>query len=180
MNDWETRDPEALNPTMIAPCGMNCGLCVAYLRQKNRCSGCNGDDAHKPKSCVVCHIKHCEETGDSEGAFCFECAKFPCARIRHLDRRYRTKYGMSMIENLESVRALGVEAFVTREKEKWKCPGCGEVICVHRDKCIYCGRPRSWAEVAQKARAADACVICTAEAPVKPRPLALEFEDNST
>jgi hypothetical protein len=25
---------------LIAPCGMNCGVCMAYLREKNKCPGC--------------------------------------------------------------------------------------------------------------------------------------------
>jgi len=143
MNARETRFPESFNSTMIAPCGMNCGLCIGYLREKNPCPGCNGDDADKPKHCVVCRIRHCEEIGGGEQKFCSECAKFPCARLRQLDRRYRTKYGMSMIENLESTVQLGLEGFVTREKDQWRCPECGGVVCVHRTSCIYCGHVRS-------------------------------------
>jgi hypothetical protein len=25
---------------MIAPCGMNCGLCIGHLREKKPCGGC--------------------------------------------------------------------------------------------------------------------------------------------
>lgn len=31
---------ERINRNLIAPCGMNCGVCIAYLREKNRCQGC--------------------------------------------------------------------------------------------------------------------------------------------
>jgi hypothetical protein len=127
---------------MIAPCGMDCALCMAHLREKKRCDGCNGDDATKPAHCVVCAIKTCDEIEDGDERFCFTCARFPCVRLRQLDKRYRTKYGMSMIENLEKVRDVGLEAFVALENERWKCPGCGGVICVHRDECVHCGRPK--------------------------------------
>ena len=137
------RLPESLTSTMIAPCGMNCGLCIGHLREKKRCLDCNGDDADKPKHCVVCRIRNCDEMASAEQKFCYVCAKFPCARLRQLDKRYRTKYGMSMIENLESIRQLGIEEFVTREKDRWTCPECGGVICVHRESCITCGRARS-------------------------------------
>ena len=133
---------ELLTSTMIAPCGMNCGLCIGHLREKKRCPGCNGDDADKPKHCVVCQIRNCDEMGVGEQKFCFHCAKFPCARLRQLDKRYRTKYGMSMIENLESIERLGLEEFVTREKDRWRCPECGGVICIHREDCITCGHTR--------------------------------------
>ena len=134
--------PESLTSTLIAPCGMNCGLCLGYLRRKKRCLGCNSNDANKPKSCVSCRIKNCGETKAHEQKYCFECAKFPCARLRQLDKRYRTKYGMSMIENLARIRELGVEGFVILEQGRWKCPECGGVICVHRENCLYCGHKR--------------------------------------
>jgi len=143
MNIRETKNPESFKSTMIAPCGMNCGLCIGHLREKNRCPGCNGDYSDKPKHCVVCRIRHCDEISVHDHKFCFECAKFPCARLRQVDRRYRSNYGMSMIDNLESIQELGLKEFVTREKDRWKCPECGGVICVHRKNCIYCGRVRS-------------------------------------
>ena len=143
MSAGEKIYPESLRPTMIAPCGMNCGLCLAHLRRKNRCLGCNGDDAHKAKHCTVCRIKNCDGIKAGEGDFCFQCARFPCARLRQLDKRYRAKYGMSMIENLERLRALGMEGFIALEKRRWKCAECGGVICVHREQCIYCGHVRS-------------------------------------
>lgn len=139
----ETKYPESLHSTLIAPCGMNCGICSGWLREKKHCPGCRSDDASKPQSCVACMIKCCDATGVHARQFCFECARFPCARLRQLDKRYRTKYGMSMLENLESIRKLGLEGFVAREKDRWTCPECGGVICVHRKNCLHCGRVRS-------------------------------------
>jgi hypothetical protein len=131
---------------LIAPCGMNCGLCLAYLRKKNRCPGCHGDDSTKAKSCLACRIKNCDETtaGNKAGAryFCFQCARFPCPRLRQLDKRYRTKYGMSMLRNLQSIQTVGLDAFVDLESERWKCTQCGGVVCVHKEHCLHCGHAR--------------------------------------
>jgi hypothetical protein len=33
---------------LIAPCGMNCRICAAFLRVKNKCLGCRGSDLQKP------------------------------------------------------------------------------------------------------------------------------------
>ena len=143
MRPGKTVFPESLDATLIAPCGMNCGLCMGHLREKNRCAGCNGDDAGKPRYCVTCRIRNCDEIKASAGEFCFECSRFPCARLRQLDKRYRTKYGMSMLENLASIRELGLERFVASERERWRCPECGGVVCVHRERCLYCGHARS-------------------------------------
>lgn len=136
MTGDDTPCPDLLSPFLVARCGMVCGLCIGHLRAKNRCPRCNGDDADKPRHCVACRIKHCEERAAEEG-FCFGCATYPCARLRQLDRRYRSKYGMSLIENLETVRTLGLEAFVVRERERWRCPACGGVICVRREDCLH-------------------------------------------
>jgi hypothetical protein len=38
--------------------------------------------------------------------YCYECDEFPCARVKRLDKRYRTKYEMGMIENLEYIRDI--------------------------------------------------------------------------
>jgi len=145
MKIGEMRYPESIISTMIAPCGMNCVLCMGYLRdlrEKNHCLGCHDDAANLPKSCAMCIIRNCVEFSTGEKSFCYECAKFPCLRLRQLDKRYRTKYGMSMIANLESIQEIGLEAFVAHERDRWKCPECGGVICVHRTNCIFCGHPR--------------------------------------
>jgi Protein of unknown function (DUF3795) len=144
MNVRDTKLTAPINQSLIAPCGMNCGLCIGHLREKRPCPGCNGEDANKPKHCFVCRIKYCDEKRSNAQQFCFDCTKFPCTRLRQLDERYRTKYSMSMIENLEMIQKLGLEAFVAHEVERWKCPECGGVICVHREKCIYCDHSRNY------------------------------------
>ena len=98
--------------TLIAPCGMNCALCWAYQAQQydlqtqgiNRkyCPGCIPRGEH----CL--HMrKSCETLGNGLLRFCYEYGKFPCERLKRLDKRYRTKYHMSMIENLQMIRGSG-------------------------------------------------------------------------
>ena len=124
---------------LIAPCGMNCGVCMAYLREKRKCPGCRGDDTIKAPTCIKCIIKNCEVIKASKSGFCFECAEYPCKRLKQLDKRYRTKYAMSMIENLENIRTIGLPDFVEKERERWRCLKCGGTICVHRGYCYSCG-----------------------------------------
>jgi len=120
---------------LIAPCGMNCSICMAYLREKNRCPGCRGPDVGKPITRLRCKIKKCSKL---DSRFCFDCKDFPCDKLHQLDKRYRTKYGMSMITNLESIKKLGVKRFAEEEKIMWSCPKCGGTICVHNRKCLNC------------------------------------------
>lgn len=132
---------ETLNKiSLIAPCGMNCGICLAYLREKNKCPGCRGKDVDKPIYCIRCKIKNCEFLQRDKAKYCFQCSSFPCARLKQLDKRYRTRYGMSMIENLEYIRGFGIRKFVASENARWACPDCGGTICVHRHRCRQCGK----------------------------------------
>jgi len=131
-----------INAGLIAPCGMDCGICMAYLREKNKCPGCHGSDENKSPSCVRCRIKNCANLRKKRTRFCFDCDRFPCDRLKHLDKRYRTKYAMSMIENLEDIRSLGIRQFVRNEKIRWACSECGGIICVHRWCCYKCGKKR--------------------------------------
>jgi hypothetical protein len=127
------------NTLLVAPCGMNCGICMAFLRKKNKCSGCRGSDEDKTITRLKCGIKNCIK---SNSDFCYSCTEYPCKAIKHIDKRYRTRYGMSMIENLDSIRKIGISAFLRNEKRKWSCPGCKGTICVHKGCCMECGRER--------------------------------------
>jgi uncharacterized protein DUF3795 len=128
---------------MIAPCGMNCALCLANFRDAKGCRGCKSSDENKPYHCIACSIKNCEylakSKSKSKSKLCYDCEKFPCTRLKRLDKRYRTKYSMSMIENLESIRDNGIRFFIKTEKDRWKCQKCGKTLCVHREACVNCG-----------------------------------------
>lgn len=129
-------EPTDLKTELIAPCGMNCGLCMSYLRDKNTCAGCRAGDAGKAKSVLACTIRSCETVADS--GTCADCTTLPCPRLRRLDARYRQKYRMSMLENLRVIREQGVESLVESERTRWACPECGGVQCVHTAECVYC------------------------------------------
>jgi hypothetical protein len=124
---------------LIAACGMNCGLCIGYLREKKPCGGCfKKDDLNKPNVCRSCAIVNCELLSKTESGFCYDCDKFPCSRLKQLDKRYRTKYSMSMLDNLNFIKANGMEKFLENEQKRWTCDVCGSGISVHRDFCLNC------------------------------------------
>jgi hypothetical protein len=125
--------------SLIAPCGMNCGICSVYLREKNKCPECRLDDTNKPITRAGCKIKNCDLFQNGKAKFCFQCDDFPCANLKHLDTRYRAKYKMSMIENLEYIEKHGIRKFVASEKVRWSCPECEGTINVHKGICNICG-----------------------------------------
>lgn len=127
-----------MDASLIAPCGMNCALCMAYQRDKRHCGGCRSDNIPF-EYCKKCVIKSCSRLAENDWNDCSACEK-RCARIKQLDKRYRTKYDMSMLENLAYIRDNGMDAFLFAQTERWTCPECGSLICVHHHKCETCGK----------------------------------------
>jgi hypothetical protein len=125
---------------LIAPCGMNCRICLGYFgytsagkRRKSICIGC----IPSGKGCAWIK-KYCKKLLKNEIEFCYECSDFPCKHLKKLDSRYRERYAMSMIENLEYIRDNGMDDFLTQQEKKYKCPECGGIICVHNGICYSC------------------------------------------
>jgi hypothetical protein len=139
---------EKLRGELIAPCGMNCGLCTEYLAlsrglEKSRmlwhCKGCRP----RNKQCAFIK-KKCEKLGRSQVEFCIECEEFPCELIIELDKSYQKKYNYSFIDNLEYIKEHGMEAFLRSQEEKYKCQNCGDVKCIHNGKYYSCQTITTW------------------------------------
>lgn len=111
---------------------MNCALCQAYQGKGLKCNGCG--KVSKRKSCINCSILRC----DKKNRFCFECDIYPCTRLRKLDNRYKSKYGMSMIDNLEMIKIKGISYFLEEQQRKYVCSNCGNLRTVHQNYCLYC------------------------------------------
>lgn len=131
-------DRGPLKRVLMAPCGINCGLCAGYLRVRNRCPGCQVMVGRH-----TCRVRECQRQRGPKEKFCSSCPKFPCAWIRHLDKRYRSKYGASMIANLQAIATGGINRFIAAERKKWACCGCGKTLCMHRPTCVFCGAART-------------------------------------
>jgi hypothetical protein len=131
-------DRYVMQANLIAPCGMNCALCSAYQRDKKRCHGCNRPDEGMPVSCTKCIIRNCKTIAENDSKLCYECDSFPCRRLKALDKRYSTKYSMSMIDNLTRIKEGGMDSFIEEQRERWDCKECGNPICVHKGHCMDC------------------------------------------
>lgn len=122
---------------LIAPCGMDCRLCQAFQGKGLPCQGCGNTSSRK--SCQNCSILNCKYKKE----FCYECSFYPCSRLKKLDKRYREKYKMSMINNLEFIQKNGLPKFIDMQNQIYQCKSCGKLKTVHQDYCIYCQKKDS-------------------------------------
>ena len=131
---------------LIAPCGMNCGICKWYLAYSRgipkergkvvHCQGC----LPRNKNCFI--KRECKKIANDEIKFCFECDNIPCKDLNRLDKRYKERYNMSMVENLKEIKDKGMKEFLDNQESKYKCSKCGDIISVHDRKCYVCGHIR--------------------------------------
>jgi hypothetical protein len=123
------------NASLIAPCGLNCRICRAYIRKKKACRGCRGDDRFKSKTCAACPIKNCKKLAEGSLHYCIACDQFPCGPMNRLEKRYTSNYSVSPFDNLMQIKKCGAIAFVKNENVKWRCPQCGKMLCMHKGQC---------------------------------------------
>jgi hypothetical protein len=128
--------------SIVAPCGLICDLCAGFQRKKNRCPGCL--KAGNPLThCQTCSILNCPEKHGISQTPCNTCPKYPCRRLKNLEKRYVTQYGESLMENFRRIREDGMEHFLAEAEKEWTCPGCGALLCAHRAECMHCGQTNS-------------------------------------
>ena len=94
------------------------------------------DGKMKTEHCCKCRIKGCIE--DKGLAYCYECPEHPCRLTKDLEKSYKKRYQVSLVENSEFAGRYGLERFMEEQKEKYTCPICGGVISVHDRECSEC------------------------------------------
>lgn len=123
---------------VIAPCGLVCDLCRAFQREQKRCTGCQVPGGYKAGYCDRCSIVLCQQKIDKPGLQCYQCQKYPCRRLRDLDKRYSTRYAESLVANFELLQTGGRSALTEAIVAKWTCQNCGSLLSVHDPTCLTC------------------------------------------
>lgn len=130
---------------LAGPCGFYCGTCRHYLARakdklvekklKHGCRGCQAQNklcAWVRRDCILLRTK--------QVAFCFECAQFPCGNLKELDARHVRDDRISLIDNLERIKAIGAQAWLEEQQALWRCSRCGGEVCVMDRQCYDCGQ----------------------------------------
>jgi len=149
-----------VNTGLVGRCGLYCGACgiyraykdrgkyrqqvAAFLKcppEKVRCEGCqvlaldcwgNG-----------CRILQCLNA--REFKFCYECLEYKehdCGRFEKFAEAYLKEDGVDLRANLARIEAGKVEEWLTKSKEKFRCPYCGKPLSfgAFREECYHCGK----------------------------------------
>ncbi len=133
----------SIKAELVAPCGMNCGICSNYLAYKNdlnrsQCAGCRPGNKKCSYLFGKCSgINHLLE-GNAGARFCFECDQYPCKEIDRMDRRYSENYKMSVKENLKYIENNGLDEFVGEQHKEHHCMKCDDLVSIHNRKCFKC------------------------------------------
>ena len=77
-------------------------------------------------------------TSKGNTVFCFECNQYPCKQINRMDDRYRNNYKMSVKDNLEYIKNMGIGKYINDQYKKYHCSKCGGLISIHNRKCFKC------------------------------------------
>lgn len=140
-----------LNPKLLAPCGLYCGVCSIYYADKHanntlkqklsktywckpeeiECDGCLSDKRYF--FCETCQIRACVQQKGIIG--CHECVEWPCERIENYPYPLAKEY---MLHSIPARKDRTDEEWVKWEEHNWICPACGTEAFRGARRCPAC------------------------------------------
>ncbi|MGQ9530184.1 MAG: DUF3795 domain-containing protein [Candidatus Bathycorpusculaceae bacterium] len=123
---------------MVAPCGLYCGECTAFLNEN--CGGCRSNKGLSKEYRRYCRIYAC--SSNKEIKTCLECGEFPCKFFDFFkaETLESSSWFLDVWCNMKQIRDIGLKDFLKR-KEKW---------IRERKKCAegkgirYCDECKKW------------------------------------
>jgi len=117
---------------LVAPCGLDCGICELYLSRNNEqlmntlitkgipkevlpCEGCRATEGDCPVIHEKCITFEC--THEKKISFCSQCDDFPCMKLAPAADRADTLPHNTKLYNLCVIRSRGVEELIDRSLE---------------------------------------------------------------
>ena len=125
-----------------AYCGLYCGAGPILLNTKagTEAEPCHGCKSEQPTGyCAVCGIKVCARGRGH--AFCNECPEYEgCALMEKFLKDGKWPYQQAAARNLESIRQLGISAWLEAQERRWSCASCDAAHSWWDDACPRCGQ----------------------------------------
>ncbi len=143
-----------MNPKLLAPCGLYCGVCGIYYANKHgneklkqklakaywckpdqiACEGCLSDN--KYFYCKSCKIRECVQKKGFRG--CHECSEFPCEYITNYPYQLAKKF---MLKSIPARKERTDAEWVAWEEQNWTCKACGAIAFRGAKRCPICKEP---------------------------------------
>jgi len=123
---------------LVAPCGLYCGECTAFLNKE--CGGCRSNRGLSKKYRKYCKIYEC--SSNKKLKICLECNEFPCKFFDFFkaEKLIESSWFLDVLSNMKQIKEIGLSNFLNR-KEKW---------LKEREKCAakrgvrYCDECKEW------------------------------------
>ncbi len=123
---------------LVAPCGLYCGECTAFLDGK--CGGCRSNKGLSKEYRKYCKIYRCSSSKNLK--ICLECKEFPCKLFDFFkaERLEESSWFLDVWSNMKQIKEMGLTDFL-RKKENWlrKRKECGEKRGIK-----YCEECEQW------------------------------------
>jgi hypothetical protein len=92
--------------------------------------------------CKTCNIR-LHAANKQKDSRCTDCEELPCNRITNLINMGSYLHRLEYLPNLKKIREMGVQKWVKKEEERWRCPKCNLPMSWYDAECAGCGAPRS-------------------------------------
>lgn len=101
----------------VAVCGLNCAACG--LLASGDCAGCRGPlDRHWSADCAFLACARAKGL-----RYCFECEACPCDKLEAFAADGHAHHRQT-VANLKEIKAVGLKAWLARQRAPRFCPGC--------------------------------------------------------
>jgi len=133
-------------------CGIYCGACEFVHAERNgsleeiakragkpadliACHGCKSDMV--TKCCTECKVRACAMERGLET--CIECEECPCELFEPFKVGGFYPLYVLMMNNLNTIKRTGLDAYLEERKKRWQCPDCGTSFWWYQKTCEDCG-----------------------------------------
>jgi len=123
---------------LVAPCGLYCGECTAFLGAE--CGGCRSNDGLSKEYRKYCKIYQCSSSRKLK--ICLECEEFPCKIFDFFkaEKLEQSSWFLDVWSNMKQVDEMGLKGFL-RKKKNWLAK---RKECAEKRGIRYCDECERW------------------------------------
>jgi hypothetical protein len=71
--------------------------------------------------------------------YCFDCSEYPCGDLKAMVADPYPHHH-SVILDLDRMKEVGINTWLSEQKDRWSCKSCGESFCWYSETCSKCGK----------------------------------------